>query len=62
VQFEEEATLQSVFDVRLRDLLDAGQITDSIYCAAQVSPLVAEGIIMGYLDTCFDLKAHTERQ
>ncbi len=59
MHFEEEATLQSVVDLRLRDLLDAGQITDSIYCAAQVSSLVAEGIIMGYLDACWDLPAHT---
>ncbi|MBC7545918.1 MAG: hypothetical protein H7338_24580 [Candidatus Sericytochromatia bacterium] len=37
------------------ELLIAGQITDSIYVAALDSPAVTLGIIMGYLDSCWEL-------
>jgi hypothetical protein len=57
VHFDDEVTLQIVFGERLRELVSDGQITESIYQAAQDSPAVAHGIIMGYLDTCWDLPA-----
>jgi hypothetical protein len=58
VHFEDESLVESLLDGRLRDLLTAGYITDSIYQAASDSPAVALGIITGYLDTCWEITEH----
>jgi hypothetical protein len=57
VHFDDDVTLQVVFGDRLRELVIDGQITESIYLAALESPAVAHGIIMGYLDSCWQLTA-----
>jgi hypothetical protein len=59
LQFDDDVSLQVVFGERLRELVGDGHVTESIYLAAQESPAVAHGIIMGYLDSCWDLPAAT---
>ncbi len=55
MSFDDETTVKSQLDARLRELVTADQITESIYLAAVDRPAIACGILMGYLETCWDL-------
>lgn len=57
--FDDDVRLQVLYGERLRELVAAGHVTASIYLAARDSLAVTQGLIMGYLDSCWSLPAHT---
>lgn len=55
---EHDAALEMVIGHRLDELLAAGHITESVRQVANQGGWIAWGIMVGYLDTCFDMASY----